>query len=965
MKQKKSKNSKNRFFHIDLLLIVLLFVCGFTLWTERDLLFMKKQYEFTSVNNVFFGSDNICYAVDQGKETINIVSRDGTLIRQLHGGSYEKFYYAEAVTAGDDGTLYIADQAYNEDGEKEYRVVSLKDRAYSILFCAAEKNIYEIQNYNGDIYFLCAEAYGLGLYKLKNGEEAELIRPIYTGDVLNGASIDLSTGLVAIAVRRGDVRLLSSNKATWVTVPVDAHHLMPRDVSARNGRVYFTDLYQGRLCCLKEEDIHSVTEVYAAENTQMEFLNASSDGQNVLCADFASYYEISYTDDGRVSAEYIYSVKNKYFWKTVLLWIEAAAAVIILLYELRFLPSFFLHILKKESTLRMTIVVIAVVAVSCFIAWSLLSENYRKENEEDIRAMKLFTDLAIDKLDTDLLKNIEWEYDYQNSAYMKMNAELNGLMERAYEEGKDYYYVLYRVKEGQVRYLMNYYDSILCGEPCFIYTDYYIDSYENGTSYALQTKDVDGLWLFVLSPVKNENGECVALLEIGTDLSYRRREQQSRTVETILSVFCSAAVMMMLIVEALFLMNFLERRRSETSQKPVIAHTIPLRTLSLLSYASTTVQDSFITTLSSKLYTDNLPVSRGVAIGLPLSAELLMMAVFAVIGGRMTARIGTKKTLFIGIFVGISGFIVCASTGSYMGRLLGNILAGSGVGIINVTCSVIAAKGANLEETSEGFADIMAGCASGIAIGAGLASLLYPIGGSRISYTVAACFLVPVIFLVYRSKDLKTGKEKTAEEKQSGGFLKFFFNLRVFGFFALVLVPFMVSISYREYFLPMYIMEKGIPEHRVGQIFLICGLLVLYIGPYISKFMIRRFGTFWSVIISGLIMGANLFLFVIHPSVITAVAGILIMSGITSFAYTCQYTYFEQLPDCAWYGDERAMGVYSIFENLGQTIGPVVYGVLLGFGYQAGLSIMGGILLILVLVYTLLMQMKGMSKFFR
>ena len=129
--------------------------------------------------------------------------------------------------------------------------------------------------------------------------------------------------------------------------------------------------------------------------------------------------------------------------------------------------------------------------------------------------------------------------------------------------------------------------------------------------------------------------------------------------------------------------------------------------------------------------------------------------------------------------------------------------------------------------------------------------------------------------------------------------------------------------------------------------------------------MIRRFGTFWSVIISGLIMGANLFLFVLHPSVFTAVAGILIMSGITSFAYTCQYTYFEQLPDCSWYGDERAMGIYSIFENLGQTIGPVVYGFLLGFGYQAGLSIMGGLLLILVLVYVLLMRMKGMSKFFR
>ena len=47
------------------------------------------------------------------------------------------------------------------------------------------------------------------------------------------------------------------------------------------------------------------------------------------------------------------------------------------------------------------------------------------------------------------------------------------------------------------------------------------------------------------------------------------------------------------------------------------------------------------------------------------------------------------------------------------------------------------------------------------------------------------------------------------------------------------------------------------------------------------------------------------------------------------------------------------MGIYSLFDNGGQTLGPVVYGLALLAGNRMGTMIVGGGLLILLLLFLL------------
>jgi MFS family permease len=107
-------------------------------------------------------------------------------------------------------------------------------------------------------------------------------------------------------------------------------------------------------------------------------------------------------------------------------------------------------------------------------------------------------------------------------------------------------------------------------------------------------------------------------------------------------------------------------------------------------------------------------------------------------------------------------------------------------------------------------------------------------------------------------------------------------------------------------------------------------------------------------------MGVEMLLFVIWPNIVSVIAGVVILSVVISFAYTCQYSYFEQTPESSAYGEGRAMGVYSVFESLGQTVGPIAYGVLLTFGYQNGITIfcLGMFALLLVFVAVMLPSAK-------
>ena len=71
------------------------------------------------------------------------------------------------------------------------------------------------------------------------------------------------------------------------------------------------------------------------------------------------------------------------------------------------------------------------------------------------------------------------------------------------------------------------------------------------------------------------------------------------------------------------------------------------------------------------------------------------------------------------------------------------------------------------------------------------------------------------------------------------------------------------------------------------------------------------------------------------------------------------YTFFGSLPQVVKYGEAKSMEIYTVFESIGSTAGPLAYGVLLSFGDRLGLTIFGGIMLGFTAVYAIIMKGNG------
>ncbi len=182
-------------------------------------------------------------------------------------------------------------------------------------------------------------------------------------------------------------------------------------------------------------------------------------------------------------------------------------------------------------------------------------------------------------------------------------------------------------------------------------------------------------------------------------------------------------------------------------------------------------------------------------------------------------------------------------------------------------------------------------------------------------------------------------KKVTAMDQQDMTTRRFLFNRRIPVFFLMILVPFMTTPSYRVYFFPLYAHENGLSDVRIGQIYLFCGLAILYIGPRLSAWVLKKVGAYYGMLAGGALTCGAIALFGFFPELNSVVLGVALNYLFLTFTPVCQYTYFQEIPECLGYGIGKSMGFFSIFESFGSTIGPMIFGFLLMLGYRRGIMV--------------------------
>lgn len=915
----------------------------------------STAYAFDGPSGVFPGESGRLYIIDQGKKTVLITDGQGKLLRSIDCGTDgdSEPYYASLVAEGADGSIYVADTRYAGQGtrisqERIFRYDADGENGtciYLIDYEAIEQeaplqygNILSLREENGALVFTRKTDNGLAVCQLD-----------LASGRLQSAGYDLPGQYISDAdAEPGTLRPIFTNRLGQVCTVTDGATEVLLDegrtswmLCAEEGRIYYSDIAANAVLCY---DLETGREEIVLEAPDILY-GVQTAGGRLYTTDYMGYYmledgEASYVD----ALTYSQPLLRCALWAALFLGGLLAVAVAYLLLA----PA--LHRPKSELFQRMAIVLGVSLCMGCLVGYITITQMVSNQKATVMEQLNLFCDILVENTDTEALANIDSLADYKGEDFNQVKEPLDALTRMGYENGMYYYYAIYST-DGEVIYtIMDFEETLPARYPVYAYGEEgYTEVLAEGESVEFGG-DVSsyGSWAFVLKPIRDAAGTPIAIMEVGTNLDDLDSQIQELVKEVALTILSMAVVLLMIIVEIIFYAEHRERKRKNLAL-PGLAAQFPLRLLIFLAYLVDCMQDAFVSILANQLYTPILGIPQSVGAALPLSAQVFAAAVMAFLGGGLSRKAGVKKTLVGGFLLEITGCLLCGAGGTYFSLLGGKAVIGMGLGLIIVSLNAIAARGEDEAESAKAFTDISAGTLAGVTAGAGVGSIILSFGHYSMVYFAGAAILLIGLALSFSGRDYK--EVAVAKAKEEVGFFRFLFNRQVITFLLLMLLPFLMGLSFREYFFPIYAAELGMSETMIGRLYLICGLLVIYAGPQLTGKLIARLGGKWTVTLASALIIAAPLLYVAIPTLATTIVGVLLLSVAISFGYAAQSTYYSELPSVEHYGGGRAMGIYSLFENIGQTLGPMIYGLAMMLGYRSGLGLIGGAMLALLLLF--------------
>jgi len=156
------------------------------------------------------------------------------------------------------------------------------------------------------------------------------------------------------------------------------------------------------------------------------------------------------------------------------------------------------------------------------------------------------------------------------------------------------------------------------------------------------------------------------------------------------------------------------------------------------------------------------------------------------------------------------------------------------------------------------------------------------------------------------------------------------------------------------YFFPLFGSNIGLSTSDIGRGFLIYGLCIVYLGPWLGGLVERKLSSWSASLLAALLTIGAMGLFAWQGGVLMALTVILIMGIADSFGFVAQNNYFLSLPATQIVGESKALSYYSTIRRLGQVMGPFVFGTLAVLGDLRSVGLIAVVSLGLLLVFALL-----------
>ncbi len=475
----------------------------------------------------------------------------------------------------------------------------------------------------------------------------------------------------------------------------------------------------------------------------------------------------------------------------------------------------------------------------------------------------------------------------------------------------------------------------------------------------------------LLNTRKSETGVLAGKLTIHISKGFLFNKLKAIALDSITVLVIS----IFFFVELLILQRQLIERQitGDTRVHREQVHYTSIRPVAFMFFFGVDTCISFLPLHMATLYNPYHPLlglSKDIIMGLPISMQMLFTATSLLISGAWCDKRGWAEPFLIGLFLSGIGFIFAWLAPSSLYFLIALGLVGMGYGL-----SLMAAQGfviahTTTKESARGMAQLWAGVYAGSICGGATGAML----ADRMGYTPVflvggSILLLLIVYTFFMMKDAMkrpksatqtsrpTSTEQTRPSSRKPSVFSFLFNRKIFTLILFYGLPwYIVLIGFMNYYSPIYLKGIGVSQSNIGRIFMIYGICLMYVAPYISKIVGRahdkkRYLVMGSFI--GSLSIANFYFFKDLSGVVSVTVSILLL-GLSACLIPVRSAYVLDIHITKQLGGGKAIGVLNAVLRLGQVTGPILFGWLfITMGSDSGIAVTAAAYLLFTLVFIL------------
>ena len=380
---------------------------------------------------------------------------------------------------------------------------------------------------------------------------------------------------------------------------------------------------------------------------------------------------------------------------------------------------------------------------------------------------------------------------------------------------------------------------------------------------------------------------------------------------------------------------------------------------------------SFIPLLARQLYEPFMGLSRDVAIGLPISAEMVSAGFALLFSGGFSLRYGWRKVFAAGTLAAAVGLMMGGMANSLHLLILGRIATGFGFGLVLMAGQIGTLGKAN---AGAGLTSVFAGIFSGSICGSAAGAMLADHVSFQAVLATGSCTILLALFTVMLGKEPAeaaasstasaalpgAGAQTATQGHMFSGCMQLLQDPRMHMILWLVGIPAAMCLTgFLHYLLPLRLANAHVDQSDIGRIFMLYGLCFITAGPLLGKWIDRRKDKSLFLTLTGLLSGITLLIAATATNMAGAAAAVISLGLAQCLAAPASMICVLTLASAQTLGREKTASIYRGLERMGQVAGPVVFGIAVTVMAPASaLLIMGSIVCALSLLFHLMWRLR-------